>query len=84
MSNFNEKQLETLLSSARIKPAANQVSEWSYRKLITLKWLFYVQIYLHPYNYQQQSPTLEYAAKHDIVIEAYGALTYENRFLNFI
>ncbi|OAX38219.1 Aldo/keto reductase [Rhizopogon vinicolor AM-OR11-026] len=56
VSNFNEKQLEILLSSARIKPAANQ-------------------IYLHPYNYQQQSQTLEYAAKHDIVIEAYGALT---------
>jgi len=56
VSNFNEKQLEILLSSARIKPAANQ-------------------IYLHPYIYQQQSPTLEYAAKHDIVIEAYGALT---------
>jgi len=41
-----------------------------------LNWPLYVQIYLHPYNYQQQSPTLEYAAKHDIVIEAYGALTY--------
>jgi len=37
-----------------------------------------MQIYLHPYNYQQQSPTLEYAAKHDILIEAYGALTYED------
>ncbi|OJA19473.1 hypothetical protein AZE42_04912 [Rhizopogon vesiculosus] len=56
VSNFNEKQLEILLSSARIKPAANQ-------------------IHLHPYIYQQQSPTLEYAAKHDIVIEAYSALT---------
>ncbi|KAG2132316.1 NADP-dependent oxidoreductase domain-containing protein [Suillus bovinus] len=56
VSNFNEKQLEILLSSAKIRPAANQ-------------------IYLHPYNYQQQSPTLEYAAKYDIVIEAYGALT---------
>jgi diketogulonate reductase-like aldo/keto reductase len=56
VSNFDEKQLEILLSSAKIKPAANQ-------------------IYLHPYNYQQQSPTLEYAAKHGIVIEAYGALT---------
>ncbi|KAG0706973.1 NADP-dependent oxidoreductase domain-containing protein [Suillus ampliporus] len=56
VSNFNEKQLEILLSSAKIKPVINQ-------------------IYLQPYNYQQQSPTLEYAAKHDIVIEAYGALT---------
>ncbi|KAG1734889.1 Aldo keto reductase [Suillus paluster] len=56
VSNFNEKQLEILLSSAKIKPAANQ-------------------IYLQPYVYQQQFPTLEYAAKHDIVIEAYGALT---------
>ncbi|KAJ8594207.1 Aldo/keto reductase [Rhizopogon salebrosus TDB-379] len=56
VSNFDEKQLEILLSSARIKPVANQ-------------------IYLHPYNYQQQSPTVEYAAKNDIVIEAYGALT---------
>jgi diketogulonate reductase-like aldo/keto reductase len=56
VSNFDEKQLEILLSSAKIKPAANQ-------------------IYLHPYNYQQQSPTLEYAAKYDIVIEAFGALT---------
>ncbi|KAG1758228.1 Aldo keto reductase [Suillus occidentalis] len=56
VSNFNEKQLEILLSSAKIKPAANQ-------------------IYLHPYNYQQQSPTLKFAAKYDIVIEAYGALT---------
>lgn len=56
VSNFNEKQLEILLSSAKIKPAANQ-------------------IYLHPYNYQQQSPTMEYAARYDIVIEAYGALT---------
>ncbi|KAG1743838.1 Aldo keto reductase [Suillus lakei] len=56
VSNFNEKQLEILLSSAKIKPAANQ-------------------IYLQPYNYQQQLPTLEYAAKYDIVIEAYSALT---------
>jgi len=56
VSNFDEKQLEILLLSARIKPAANQ-------------------IYLHPYNYQQQSPTVEYAAKHNIVTEAYGALT---------
>lgn len=29
MSNFNEKQLEILLSSAKIKPAANQVSKWT-------------------------------------------------------
>ncbi|KAG2346219.1 Aldo/keto reductase [Suillus weaverae] len=56
VSNFDEKQLEILLSSAKIKPAANQ-------------------IYLNPYNYQQQSLTLEYASKYDIVIEAYGALT---------
>lgn len=56
VSNFNEKQLEILLSSAKIKPAANQ-------------------IYLQPYNYNQQSPTLEFAAKYDIVIEAYSALT---------
>ena len=34
------------------------------------------QILLHPYVYVQQSPILEYAAKHQIVIEAYSALTY--------
>jgi hypothetical protein len=28
VSNFNEKQLEILLSSAKIKPAANQVSKY--------------------------------------------------------
>jgi len=33
------------------------------------------QILLHPYVYAQQRPILGYAAKHDIVIEAYSALT---------
>lgn len=32
------------------------------------------QILLHPYVYAQQAPILEYAAKHNIVIEAYSAL----------
>ncbi|KAJ7776865.1 Aldo/keto reductase [Mycena maculata] len=34
------------------------------------------QILLHPYVYARQLPTLEYAAKHKIVIEAYSALMY--------
>ncbi|KAF8315444.1 Aldo/keto reductase, partial [Clavulina sp. PMI_390] len=32
------------------------------------------QIQLHPYNYAKQAPTLAYAAKNSIVIEAYGSL----------
>ncbi|KAI9463163.1 Aldo keto reductase [Boletus coccyginus] len=32
------------------------------------------QIALHPYVYRRQLPTLEYAAKHDIVIEGYSPL----------
>jgi len=32
------------------------------------------QILLHPYVYRRQLPILEYAAKHDIVIEAYSTL----------
>ncbi|KAJ6616347.1 NADP-dependent oxidoreductase domain-containing protein [Mycena sp. CBHHK59/15] len=32
------------------------------------------QILLHPYVYARQTPMLEYAAKHKIVIEAYSAL----------
>ncbi|KAF8142203.1 NADP-dependent oxidoreductase domain-containing protein [Mycena galopus ATCC 62051] len=32
------------------------------------------QILLHPYVYTQQLPVLEYAAKHEIVIEAYSVL----------
>ncbi|KAG6372477.1 NADP-dependent oxidoreductase domain-containing protein [Boletus reticuloceps] len=32
------------------------------------------QILLHPYVYRRQLPILEYAARHDIVIEAYSAL----------
>jgi len=56
VSNFGVQDLEILLSSAKILPAANQ-------------------ILLHPYVYAQQVPILEYAAKHQIVIEAYSALT---------
>jgi diketogulonate reductase-like aldo/keto reductase len=38
-----------------------------------------LQILLHPYVYAQQRPILEYAAKNNIVIEAYSALTYVHR-----
>ncbi|KAF8129833.1 Aldo/keto reductase [Boletus edulis] len=55
VSNFDEKDLEVLLASAKIKPDVNQ-------------------ILLHPYVYRRQLPILEYAARHDIVIEAYSAL----------
>ncbi|EGN97556.1 hypothetical protein SERLA73DRAFT_184304 [Serpula lacrymans var. lacrymans S7.3] len=55
VSNFGVSELETLLASASIKPAVNQI-------------LF------HPYVYQQQLPILEYAAKNNIIIEAYSAL----------
>jgi len=34
------------------------------------------QILFHPYVYDQQAPILDYAAKHNIVIEGYSALTY--------
>ncbi|KDR66575.1 hypothetical protein GALMADRAFT_232439 [Galerina marginata CBS 339.88] len=32
------------------------------------------QIYLHPYNYKDHKALIEYAARYDIVIEAYGCL----------
>ncbi|KAH7906725.1 NADP-dependent oxidoreductase domain-containing protein [Hygrophoropsis aurantiaca] len=55
VSNFDAKDLEILINSAKIKPAVNQ-------------------ILLHPYVYQQQLPILNFAAQHNIVIEAYSAL----------
>jgi len=56
ISNFDVKDLQILLASAKIKPAVNQI-------------LF------HPYVYAQQVPILEFGAAHDIVTEAYSALT---------
>jgi diketogulonate reductase-like aldo/keto reductase len=56
ISNFNVKDLQTLLASAKIKPAVNQI-------------LF------HPYVYGKQTPILEFGAAHNIVTEAYSALT---------
>ncbi|TRM58700.1 NADP-dependent oxidoreductase domain-containing protein [Schizophyllum amplum] len=32
------------------------------------------QIHLHPYNYSEMKPVLEYCAKHSIVVEAYSSL----------
>ncbi|TFY80622.1 hypothetical protein EWM64_g3395 [Hericium alpestre] len=55
VSNFGVDELNTLLASAKVKPAANQI-------------LF------HPYVYAKQIPTLELAAEHGIVIEAYSSL----------
>ncbi|KAG6846497.1 hypothetical protein H0H93_013583, partial [Arthromyces matolae] len=34
------------------------------------------QIQFNPYTYAQHKPLLEYAAKHDIVVEAYSSLAY--------
>ncbi|KIL59056.1 hypothetical protein M378DRAFT_131847 [Amanita muscaria Koide BX008] len=56
VSNFNLEQLQTLIKTANIKPAVNQI-------------LF------HPYNYAEKKTLLEYAAQHNIVIEAYSSLT---------
>jgi len=56
VSNFDVPDLVTLLASAKVKPAANQI-------------LF------HPYVLERQAPLLEYAAKNNIVIESYSALT---------
>ncbi|KIK63292.1 hypothetical protein GYMLUDRAFT_222381 [Collybiopsis luxurians FD-317 M1] len=55
VSNFGVNDLATLLASAKIPPAANQ-------------------ILLHPYVYAAQAPIIDYAKKHNIVIEAYSAL----------
>ncbi|KAF8799817.1 Aldo/keto reductase, partial [Phlegmacium glaucopus] len=56
ISNFDVKDLQILLASAKIKPVVNQI-------------LF------HPYVYAQQAPILEFGAAHNIVTEAYSALT---------
>jgi diketogulonate reductase-like aldo/keto reductase len=34
------------------------------------------QIMLHPYNLSAQASTLEYCAKHGIVVEAFSSLMY--------
>ncbi|KAF9465988.1 Aldo/keto reductase [Collybia nuda] len=56
VSNFGAAELEILLASAKVKPAANQ-------------------ILLHPYVYARQKSTVEFAAKHGILVEAYSSLT---------
>ncbi|KAL0961394.1 hypothetical protein HGRIS_006345 [Hohenbuehelia grisea] len=38
------------------------------------------QIRLHPYNYTESKPLLEYAAQHGIIIEAYSSLTPITRY----
>ncbi|KAF7362533.1 NADPH-dependent conjugated polyketone reductase C1 [Mycena venus] len=71
VSNFNVEQLEILLTSAKVKPAVNQVGGSMHGLPILFKDL---KILLHPYVYAQQLPILEYAAKHQIVTEAYSVL----------
>ncbi|EEB98071.1 hypothetical protein MPER_02485, partial [Moniliophthora perniciosa FA553] len=38
------------------------------------------QIELHPYNYHEQKPIIEYCAKHNIAIEAYSSLVPITRY----
>lgn len=77
VSNFGVNDLAVLLASAKVPPAANQVCvstsrfvNYEHRLFRTCVW----QILLHPYVYATQAPIIEYAKKHNIVIEAYSAL----------
>ena len=42
------------------------------------------QIPFHPYNYAQHKPLLEYAAEHDILIEAYSSLRFAPSSVEFL
>lgn len=74
MSNFNLEQLQTVVKSARILPAVNQVRLNSPQTARHPSSPSFPQISFNPYNYAQHKDLLAYAAKHGIVIEAYSSL----------
>lgn len=78
VSNFNVKEIQILVASAKIKPVVNQVRFPSLSASISSlnQKLFFPQILFHPYVYAQQAPILEIGAAHNIVTEAYSSLTY--------
>lgn len=67
--------LRSLVKTAHIKPAVNQVS--SSRRCLCLcpRSPTAVQILLHPYNYADNRELLAFCAEHGIVVEAYSSLT---------
>ena len=79
VSNFTVENLQKLLKIAHIKPAVNQVSPPFIIMIVvwtqTRSWSPW-QIQLHPYNYAESTPLLEYHSKHGIVTEAYGSLAF--------
>ena len=80
MSNFTISDLEKPAKSGLTIPAVNQVYPLLLPSLSTP--LNNASIRLHPYNYTQNKPLLEYHARHGIVTEAYGSLAYVHPFLS--
>jgi diketogulonate reductase-like aldo/keto reductase len=71
VSNFTLEQLQSLVKSARILPAANQVHLLDFSCCTQPN---APQISFSPYNYAQHKALLAFSAEHGIVTEAYSAL----------
>jgi diketogulonate reductase-like aldo/keto reductase len=74
VSNFNDSQLAELLEHANVTPAANQVRPSLLSTRAAMIDRRRRQILLHPYVLERQKATLDFCAKHNIVVEAYSAL----------
>jgi diketogulonate reductase-like aldo/keto reductase len=73
VSNFGIADLEILLASATVKPAANQVCLHNLNECIFPNFSL-LQILFHPYVLARQLPIVEFGAKHGVVSEAYSPL----------
>jgi diketogulonate reductase-like aldo/keto reductase len=72
VSNFNVEQLQSILKTAKIKPAVNQACPHSPTLPTSMNNVS--QIKFHPYNHAEHKLLLEFSAKHGIVTEAYSSL----------